>query len=215
MEATSVPTVEVGSARSRRRQRIGAHIGRWCSGVEAGEVGSLPIIVGLLLITIFFQTEEQQLPHRRQLRQPDRPACADGDDRVRASCSCCCSARSTSRSATSAASRAWSSRSSRRRTLDGAAGLARDPDRGRRRRRDRSRQGSFVAFIGVPSFVVTLAGLLIWQGMVQKLIGATRRDRDPEPDIFDVANYYLPDAWGWIARRSRSSRSTASARSRG
>ena len=28
-------------------------------------------------------------------------------------------------------------------------------------------QGSFVALIGVPSFVVTLAGLLIWQGVIQ------------------------------------------------
>ena len=29
-------------------------------------------------------------------------------------------------------------------------------------------QGSIVAMIGVPSFVVTLAGLLIWQGVIQK-----------------------------------------------
>ena len=27
-------------------------------------------------------------------------------------------------------------------------------------------QGSIVAFVGVPSFVVTLAGFLIWQGVI-------------------------------------------------
>jgi D-xylose transport system permease protein len=32
-------------------------------------------------------------------------------------------------------------------------------------------QGSFVALIGVPSFVVTLAGLLAWQGVIQTSIG--------------------------------------------
>jgi D-xylose transport system permease protein len=32
-------------------------------------------------------------------------------------------------------------------------------------------QGSFVALIGVPSFVVTLAGLLAWQGVIQSSIG--------------------------------------------
>jgi D-xylose transport system permease protein len=33
-------------------------------------------------------------------------------------------------------------------------------------------QGSFVALIGVPAFVVTLAGLLAWQGVIQVSIGA-------------------------------------------
>ena len=33
-------------------------------------------------------------------------------------------------------------------------------------------QGSFVAIIGVPSFVVTLAGLLAWQGVIQVTLGA-------------------------------------------
>ena len=33
-------------------------------------------------------------------------------------------------------------------------------------------QGSFVALIGVPAFVVTLAGLLAWQGVIQVGVGA-------------------------------------------
>ena len=39
-------------------------------------------------------------------------------------------------------------------------------------------QGSFVALIGVPSFVVTLAGFLIWQGVIQYSLGSQGpRDR--------------------------------------
>ena len=38
-----------------------------------GELGSLPIIVGLIVIAIVFQIAERPLPHRGQLRQPDRP----------------------------------------------------------------------------------------------------------------------------------------------
>ena len=35
-------------------------------------------------------------------------------------------------------------------------------------------QGSFVALLGVPSFVVTLAGLLIWQGVILQISSARR-----------------------------------------
>ena len=44
-------------ARPRRDNGVGAHLARWWDGVRAGDVGSLPIIVGLLLITVFFQTK--------------------------------------------------------------------------------------------------------------------------------------------------------------
>ena len=37
-------------------------------------------------------------------------------------------------------------------------------------------QGTFVAKVGVPAFVVTLAGLLIWQGVILKVLQVRRRD---------------------------------------
>ena len=37
-------------------------------------------------------------------------------------------------------------------------------------------QGSIVAKIGVPSFVVTLAGFEIWQGVIQERCSGRRRD---------------------------------------
>jgi len=58
-------------------------------------------------------------------------------------------------------------------------------------------QGSFVALIGVPSFVVTLAGLIAFQGVIIKAL--------PQGVIViqntlvnDVANYYFSDLVGWI-----------------
>src|SRR6266540_3221263 len=58
-------------------------------------------------------------------------------------------------------------------------------------------QGSFVALIGVPSFVVTLAGLLAWQGVVQKAIGDQGVITIQSDTINNVANYSLPANWGW------------------
>jgi D-xylose transport system permease protein len=58
-------------------------------------------------------------------------------------------------------------------------------------------QGSFVALIGVPSFVVTLAGLLAWQGVVLKAIGDQGVITIQDNWINDVANYSFPDNWGW------------------
>jgi D-xylose transport system permease protein len=59
-------------------------------------------------------------------------------------------------------------------------------------------QGSFVAFIGVPSFVVTLAGLLVAQGVILKVLGTTGVIGIQEHQINDVANYVLSKNTGWI-----------------
>ncbi len=57
-------------------------------------------------------------------------------------------------------------------------------------------QGSFVALIGVPSFVVTLAGLLIWQGVIQNGLGGVITIQDTT--INDVYGYFFGDRAGWI-----------------
>lgn len=54
---------------------------------------------------------------------------------------------------------------------------------------------------GVPSFVVTLAGLLIWSGVV--LILTTQYStsgtvRIQNPVVVGLANDFLSDAWGWL-----------------
>ena len=57
-------------------------------------------------------------------------------------------------------------------------------------------QGSFVALIGVPSFVVTLAGLLFWQGVILQTIGDTGVITIEDNTINDVANYFFSDTAG-------------------
>jgi D-xylose transport system permease protein len=59
-------------------------------------------------------------------------------------------------------------------------------------------QGSFVALIGVPSFVVTLAGLLAWQGVIIKWIGEEASIGIQDHFVNDTANYYFSKPVGWI-----------------
>jgi D-xylose transport system permease protein len=57
-------------------------------------------------------------------------------------------------------------------------------------------QGSFVALIGVPSFVVTLAGYEIWQGVIQRTVPGVIVIQDNMVNNF--SNYFFSDAGGWI-----------------
>jgi D-xylose transport system permease protein len=59
-------------------------------------------------------------------------------------------------------------------------------------------QGSFVALIGVPSFVVTLAGLLAWQGVILKVLGTQGVIGIQNTTINDIENYVLSKNLGWL-----------------
>lgn len=59
-------------------------------------------------------------------------------------------------------------------------------------------QGFWFAAIGVPSFVVTLAGLLGWQGVQQWVLGTTGTINVFDPHIEAIATTTLPPAWGWV-----------------
>jgi D-xylose transport system permease protein len=58
--------------------------------------------------------------------------------------------------------------------------------------------GSVVAYIGVPSFVVTLAGLLFWQGVILYVIGDTGVIVIQDTTINNVANYFFSNTAGLI-----------------
>jgi D-xylose transport system permease protein len=54
---------------------------------------------------------------------------------------------------------------------------------------------------GVPSFVVTLAGLLVWNGVVLYLTvdySSAGTIRIQDSTIIGIANDFLSDAWGWV-----------------
>ncbi len=59
-------------------------------------------------------------------------------------------------------------------------------------------QGSFVALIGVPSFVVTLAGFLMWQGMIIERVEARGAIIIQDTWINNTANYFFSHRAGWI-----------------
>jgi len=59
-------------------------------------------------------------------------------------------------------------------------------------------QGSIVALIGVPSFVVTLAGLLAFQGVILKALGIQGVIGIQSNLVNNVANYNLSKTAGWI-----------------
>jgi len=59
-------------------------------------------------------------------------------------------------------------------------------------------QGSVVALVGVPSFVVTLAGLLIWQGVILQVLEIKGVIVIQDAWINDTANYYFTAERGWL-----------------
>jgi D-xylose transport system permease protein len=59
-------------------------------------------------------------------------------------------------------------------------------------------QGAFVAYLQVPSFVVTLAGLLGFQGLLLYVLGDTGTINITDSAILDLANTFYSDSVGWI-----------------
>jgi len=59
-------------------------------------------------------------------------------------------------------------------------------------------QGSIVALVGVPSFVVTLAGLLIWQGVILHALELRGVIIIEDSLVNDLANYFFSNTAGWI-----------------
>jgi D-xylose transport system permease protein len=195
---TDATTTAVPQA-SEDENGILAHVGRWWDGVRAGDVGSLPIIVGLVLIAIFFQTKNENFLTAGNfsnliVQMAGTTTIAMGVVFVLLLGEIDLSIGFVSGIAGVVVAELqvggnWT-------VIPGWAaiivavlvcagiGLV---------------EGSFVAFIGVPSFIVTLAFLLALQGVIQKLIGVTGVIVIQDQTIFNVANYFLPDVWGWIA----------------
>jgi D-xylose transport system permease protein len=59
-------------------------------------------------------------------------------------------------------------------------------------------QGALFTGFGIPSFVVTLAGLLAWQGALLQVLGNTGTINLTDPKITGLANTFYSDTVGWI-----------------
>lgn len=59
--------------------------------------------------------------------------------------------------------------------------------------------GLIITLFQIPSFVVTLAGLLAWNGVVLIIIGSGGTMIIQNPAVVGIANDFLPPFWGWLA----------------
>ena len=59
-------------------------------------------------------------------------------------------------------------------------------------------QGFIITRFQLPSFVVTLAGLLVWNGVVLLMIGNGGTVTIQNQSVINIANYFLPPVWGWL-----------------
>src|SRR4051794_19099471 len=58
--------------------------------------------------------------------------------------------------------------------------------------------GFFVTQFGIPSFVVTLAGLLAWQGALLKVLGDTGTVNITNPTITGLTSTFYGDVFSWV-----------------
>ena len=76
-------------------------------------------------------------------------------------------------------------------------------------------QGFISTKFGIPTFVVTLAGLLGWQGLQLKVLGETGTVNLDPGLLTDLAGKFLADAAGWIVAIVCDRRSTRVGRASG
>jgi D-xylose transport system permease protein len=58
--------------------------------------------------------------------------------------------------------------------------------------------GFFVTYFQIPSFVVTLAGLLAWQGALLQVLGSTGTVNLTDPKIVGLAGTFYSKTFGWV-----------------
>ncbi|GAA1933827.1 ABC transporter permease [Brevibacterium antiquum] len=59
-------------------------------------------------------------------------------------------------------------------------------------------QGWFFAVVGIPAFVVTLAGLLAFTGLTLTTLGTQKNLSMSDTFAFDFANFYFPAVWAYV-----------------
>jgi D-xylose transport system permease protein len=59
-------------------------------------------------------------------------------------------------------------------------------------------QGALFSSFGIPSFVVTLAGLLAWEGLQLYILGDTGTINVTDGKIVGLANHFYPNTVGWV-----------------
>lgn len=163
--------------------------------VSQGEIGSLPVVVGLLLIAIVFQSLNPNFLTPRNLTNLVLQIAAMGTISVGVVLVLLLGEIDLSIGAVSGLCAAVMTVLNVKTGLPGAlavgAGLLLGAGIG-------GLQGVWVTRFRVPSFVVTLAGLLGWQGVLLYVLGDTGTVNLTDPAITNLAGIFLGRGLGWL-----------------
>jgi D-xylose transport system permease protein len=188
----------VGVPAGAQGESLGAYARRWWSGVRSGELGSLPIIVGLILIAIIFQSQNDrfltagnfvnlivQMAAITILGMGIVFVLLLGEIDLSIGFVSGVAGVTTALLMIPDGSNEFPAIPAIAVAL--AAGLAIG-----------TLHGLLITKIGIPSFVVTLAGLLAWNGVVLLLIGDKGTVIIQNSLVIGFANDFLPDMTAWI-----------------
>jgi D-xylose transport system permease protein len=178
-------------------ERIGEYARRWWAGLKAGELGSMPIVLGLIIIAIVFQSQNTQFLTAGNfvnliVQMAAITTIAMGIVFILLLGEIDLSVGYVSGVAGVIAALLLIPDGNQVPTAVGiAAALAAGGAIG-------VLHGLIITKVGVPSFVVTLAGLLGWNGVVLLLIGQRGTVIIQNNTIIGFANNFLPDTTAWI-----------------
>jgi D-xylose transport system permease protein len=179
-------------------ESLGTYARRWWAGVRSGELGSLPIIVGLILIAIIFQSQNDrfltagnfvnlivQMAAITILGMGIVFVLLLGEIDLSIGFVSGVAGVTTALLMIPDGSNEFPAIPAIAVAL--LVGLAIG-----------TLHGLLITKIGIPSFVVTLAGLLAWNGVVLLLIGDRGTVIIQNSLVIGFANDFLPDATAWI-----------------
>jgi len=176
---------------------VGAYARRWWTDVRAGELGSLPIIVGLIVVAIVFQTQNDRFLTAGNfvnliVQTAPYALIAMGVVFVLLLGEIDLSIGFVSGVAGVLTALLLTPDGNELPTpvvivLALLAGAAIG-----------TLHGIIITKVGVPSFVVTLAGLLAWNGVVLLLIGSRGTVILQDEFVIALANDFMPDGLSWL-----------------
>ncbi|MGH2967968.1 MAG: sugar ABC transporter permease [Solirubrobacteraceae bacterium] len=194
MSTATAPPPAAGSAPA---QTLGAYARRWWTDVRSGELGSLPIIVGLLIIAIVFQSQNDRFLTASNFVNLIVQTAPYAVIAMGVTFALLLGEIDLSIGFVSGVGGVLTAILL---TPDGnelptavvfaivlLAGAAIG-----------TLHGLIITKVGVPSFVVTLAGLLAWNGVVLLLIGSKGTVILQNDIVIGLANDFLPSGLSWV-----------------
>jgi D-xylose transport system permease protein len=178
-------------------QTIGAYAKRWWTDVKGGELGSLPIVVGLVIIAIVFQVQNDRFLTAGNFVNLIVQTAPYAVIAMGVTFALLLGEIDLSIGFVSGVggvlTAIWLTPDGNELSTPLALALALGAGVA-----IGTLHGLIITKVGVPSFVVTLAGLLAWNGVVLLLIGSKGTVILQNDFVIGLANDFLPDATAWI-----------------